>query len=38
MKAFMLAAICTFAAFTGSATVHADTFSVHGFQGNSYGR
>jgi hypothetical protein len=38
MKTFLLAAICAFAGFTGSAAVHGDTFSVHGFQGNYYGR
>jgi hypothetical protein len=38
MKTFLLAAICALAAFTGSAAVHAHTFSVYGFQGNYYGR
>ena len=38
MKTFPLAAIRTFSAFTGNAPIHADTFSMLGFQGNFYGR
>ncbi len=38
MKIFLLAAIVTAAALTGSVSAQADTFAVHGFQGTHYGR
>jgi hypothetical protein len=39
MKSFILAAIVSLSTLTGVvATAHADTFTVHGYSGDRYGR
>jgi hypothetical protein len=38
MKTFLLAALVAAAALSGAGVANADTFTVHGYQGNDYGR
>jgi hypothetical protein len=39
MKSFVLATIVALSTLTGVvAAAHADTFSIHGYSGNRYGR
>jgi hypothetical protein len=38
MKTFLFATFLAAATLTGAVSASADTFAVHGFQGNHYGR
>jgi hypothetical protein len=38
MKTILFAALIAVAALSGAGAANADTFSVHGYQGNHYGR